>query len=60
MGKLYLYPVGRTFLVPAKSEFDRANSINKTIYLYKSPNSGFPPKLKKGKIYINKNSFDRF
>lgn len=60
MGKLYLYPVGRTIQIAGKSDFDRFDSKYKTVYLYKSPTNGRPPKLKNGKIFINKNSLDRF
>jgi hypothetical protein len=60
MGKLKLYPVGRTIQIAGKSEFNRFDSILKTIFLYKSPTNGLPAKLKKGKIFINKNNLDRF
>jgi hypothetical protein len=60
MGKLKLYPVGKTFQIPSKSEFNRIKSKLITIFIYKSPTNSLPPKLKNGRIFINKNNLDRF
>jgi hypothetical protein len=60
MGKLRLYPVGKTFRIAGKGELNRFDSKLITIFIFKSPTNGLPPKLKNGKVFINKNNLDRF